>query len=328
MSVYGKINTNVLTSSGSFVKDDSANVAFYKVDSFNVSTTSAITLEINNEAVTISGNTVIVMPENATIGSDYVIWALPTGTLQATTDFVNAPVANSRKIGGFHYAPGGNATGTTGGDSTPQINEYSFWDLKFRPVNKDPRGMTCVADNFWCDIYLTGNNAVNIQCSSVYNTTIADANSSPIVSTLFGGNGSATYGSYTWYEAMELAMAFGKRCPTQQEFMAAAYGTTEQTSRGSDPVSTILDAPRTSKWGLIQATGNLYIWGKDRGGPTGNPLTESKGTQSTVSNASLFGARWDFSSNSGSRCSGWLLAASCFVSYFGSRFLCDHLILD
>ena len=327
MSVYGKINTNVLTSSGSFVKDDSANVAFYKVDSFNVSTTSAITLEINNEAVTISGNTVIVMPENATIGSDYVIWALPTGTLQATTDFVNAPVANSRKIGGFHYAPGGNATGTTGGDSTPQINEYSFWDLKFRPAIKDPRGMTLVADNFWCDIYLTGVGAItNGSCK--YNVTIADGSCPPKVPTIFGGNGSATYGSYTWYEAMELAMAFGKRCPTQQEFMAAAYGTTEQTSRGSDPVSTILDAPRTSKWGLIQATGNLYIWGKDRGGPTGNPLTESKGTQSTVSNASLFGADWGFGSYSGSRCSLWLYAASVSGNGIGSRFLFDHLILD
>ena len=327
MSVYGKINANVLTSSGSFIKDDSANVAFYKTGEFTVSTKSALTLEVNGESVTIASNTAVTMPGSANTGTDYVIWVTPTGTIQATTEFISPPVANSRKIGGFHYAPGGNATAQSGGNTTPQINEYSFWDLKFRPTCKDPRGMALVNNLFWCDIYLTGVDAIT-NGSSKYNVEIADGSSPPKIPVMFGGTGSSTYGSYTWFQAQELAMYFGKRSMTQQEFMAAMYGTTEANSNGTDPVSTSLIAKYTSKWGIIQSTGCLWIWGRERGGPTSNTNTGGRGAETTMSNASLFGGAWNYSSASGSRCSAWGHAASYSAADIGSRFACDHLILD
>ena len=336
MSVYGKINANVLTSSGSFIKDDSANVAFYKTGEFTVSTKSALTLEVNGESVTIASNTAVTMPESANTGTDYVIWVTPTGTIQATTEFISPPVANSRKIGGFHYAPGGNATAQSGGNTTPQINEYSFWDLKFRPLCRNPKGMALVADAFWSDIYLTGNNAVTLDCSSVYDTTIADANSSPIVPIQFGGNGANTYGGYTWYEAQELAVSFGKRPPTQQEFMVLSYGTTEANSAGTDPVTTKLDAIHTSKWGIMQATGNMFVYTSERCGSNTaqawHAVTEGRGSEYGEPYCVRAGGAWNSTTSSGSRCARGDTEAQTGlesgVAVNSSRFVSEHLQID
>jgi hypothetical protein len=160
---------------------------------------------------------------------------------------------------------------------------------------------------------------------------------------MFGGSGSSTYGSYTWFEAMELAIAFGKRCPTYWEFSCAAFGTTEATASGGTDVPTTgangTGATSawnifTSKWGIIQASGCLWIWGRERGGYynlTADWIadqTENRGSEYNAPNASLFGGDWSSSSSSGSRCSGWSGSASGTDSTIGSRFVCDHLILD
>ena len=251
---------------GLFRKADPTIVAWTKTGNFTVSTATTLYVEVNGELKTIASSTAVTMPGSATTGTDYAIWAKTDGTLEATSNHTTPPTANARKVGGFHYAPGGNATGTSGGNTTAQINEYSFWDLKFRPACPDPRGMTLVGGGFWSDIYLTGVDAIT-NGSSKYNVTMADGSSPPKVPTMFGGNGSTTYGSYTWFEAMELATAFGKKCPTQMEFMSLAYGTTEASSIGSDQASTVLNAAYTSKWGVIQSTGVLWVRGRDRAGP-------------------------------------------------------------
>jgi hypothetical protein len=267
----------------------------------------------------------------ATTGTDYAIWAKPGGTLEATSNHSTPPIANSRKVGGFHYAPGGNAAAQSGGNTTAQINEYSFWDLKYRPSAPDPRGMTLVAGVFWIDIYLTGVDAIT-NGSSKYNVTMADGASPPKVPTMFGGNGSTTYGSYTWFEAMELGTAFGKRCPTQQEFMSAMYGTTEASSIGTDQNNTILNATYTSRWGVMQSSGVLYVWGRERAGPYAsaawNANTEGRGSEYNAPNACLLGGGWSDGVVSGSRCSFWGVAASNSLGDIGSRFSCDHLQLD
>ena len=263
-------------------------------------------------------------------GTDYAIWAKPDGTLEATSNHTSPPVANARKVGGFHYAPGGNATAQSGGDTTPQINEYSFWDLKWKPACPDPRGMTLVADGFWVDIYLTGVDAIT-NGSSAYNVTIADGSSPPKVPTMFGGDGVTTYGGYTWFECMELATSFGKRAMTQLEFMSAAYGTTEETSRGSDAVTTQMsttDDDFTSKWGVIQSTGVMDVWGRDRATGSTNTDTDGRGTENSAPNAVTFGGGWGFGSDAGSRRSRWASSASSSASAFGSRFACDHLTLE
>ena len=171
--------------------------------------------------------------------------------------------------------------------------------------------------------------------SSKYNVTIADGSSPPKVPTMFGGDGSSTYGSYTWFEAMELATAFGKKIPTQQEFMSLAYGTTEASSRGSDPGTTQMSATDdnfTSKWGCIQSTGTLWVWARDRGGPyagaSWNANTEGRGSEYNAPNAARLGGDWNDAPDSGSRCSNWGSAASVSVNSIGSRFVSEHLQLD
>src|SRR6056297_3167909 len=247
-----------------FSKNDATEVAWTKTGNGTAETQTVLNVEVNGAVLTIASGTSITMP-SLSAGTDYAIWAKPDGGLEATSNHTSPPVANARKVGGFHYAPGGNATAQSGGDTTPQLNEYSFWDLKWKPACPDPRGMTLVADGFWVDIYLTGVDAIT-NGSSAYNVAIADGSSPPKVPAMFGGNGSTTYGSYTWFEAQELATAFGKRTMTQIEFMSAAYGTTEETDGGSDPGSTILRSAFTSKWGMMLSTGNMRVWGRDRGG--------------------------------------------------------------
>ena len=315
---------------GLFRKQDPAVVAWTKTGNGTATTATILYIEVNGSIKTIASGTSITMP-TLTAGTDYAIWAKTDGTLEATSNHTSPPTANARKVGGFHYAPGGNATGRSGGNTTAQINEYSFWDLKFRPACPDPRGMTLVGGGFWADIYLTGVDAIT-NGSSKYNVTMADGSSPPKVPTMFGGDGSTTYGSYTWFEAMELATAFGKKCPTQMEFMSLAYGTTEASSVGTDQVSTVLNAAYTSKWGVIQSAGVLYVWARDRGGPAAaaswNANTEGRGSEFNAPNAGRLGGAWTSGSDSGSRCSAWNFAASASDSNIGSRFVCDHLQLD
>lgn len=331
--------SDLVPSSGLFYKSDSTIVAFTKTGNFTLTTSQAIKVEVNGALKEIAASTSVTMP-TATTGTDYAIWAKTDGTLEATSNHTSPPTANARKIGGFHYAAGGNASAQAGGNTTAQINEYSIWDLKFRPVASDPRGMALVAGGFWMDIYLTGVDAIT-NGSSKYNVTIGDGSSPPKVPSLFGGNGTTTYGSYTWFEACELASAFQKRLPTQREFMAAAYGTTEATASGGTDVPTTGATGTgatsawnvfTSKWGIIQASGCMWAWGDDRAGPyaaaSWNANTEGRGSEYNAPNAVILGGGWSDGALCGSRCSYWNDAASLSFSLLGSRFACDHLQLD
>ena len=318
---------DIVVSYGLFRKADPTIVAWSKTSAFTVSTATTFYIEVNGALHTIASSTAVTMPGSATTGTDYAIWAKTDGTLEATTNHTSPPTANARKVGGFHYAAGGNSTGTSGGDTTPQINEYSFWDLKWRPSCADPRGMTLVGGGFWMDIYLTGADAIT-NGSSKYNVTIAAGASPPKIPTMFGGDGSTTYGFYTWFEAMELATAFGKQCPTQQEFMSAMYGTTENSSLVAEEVSTILNEAYTSKWGVMQSTGVKRVWSRDRGGAynTGGyastPL--SRGLEYNAPYAGLLGGRWALTTASGSRSSEWQYSALTSFTSIGSRFSCSH----
>jgi len=326
---------------GNLYKVDAAVVAFTKTGAGTATIKAGTIAAVGGISVTFDTDTAVIMPALAA-GTDYAIYVCTDGSIRADASF-SAPsgytTANSRKIGGFHYAPGGNAAANAGGDTTPQINEYSFWDLKFKPSCPDPRGMTLVAGGFWVDIYLTGVDAIT-NGSSKYNVTIADVSSPPKIPSLFGGNGTTTYGTLTWFEAMELATAFGKRCLSQQEFMAAMYGTTEATQSGGTDIPTTGVTGTgatsawnvfTSKWGVVQATGCMWIWGLDRGGPYGaaawNANTEGRGSEHNAPNAVLLGGSWDAGAACGSRCSHWLHVASFSADSIGSRFSCDHLII-
>jgi len=293
--------------------------------------------------------TAVTMP-SLTAGTDYFVYALSNGTAQAVAASgtwptpVASPPANSQLIGGFHYAPGGNATARAGGNTTAQINEFSLWDLKFRPASDDPRGMALVANAFWADIYLT-NRDPQTNGTSRNNIAIADGETggttTPIIPTLFGGNGSSRYSTFNWWNATETLAAFGKRPPTYSEFAALAFGATEAVSRGNDPVNTGLgtansgtsqtDDKFTSKWGIIQATGCLWVWGADFGGGAAAASwaanTESRGSTYQMENVAIFGGAWFESANSGSRASNWGNSPPVSGNYLGARGVCDHLRL-
>jgi hypothetical protein len=318
---------------GLFFKADASSVAFTKTGAGTVSIKAGTRVDVLGTQLTFATATAVVMP-TLTTGTDYAIYAATDGTIRADANF-SAPsgytTVNSRKIGGFHYAPGGNAAAQAGGNTTVQINEYSLWDLKFRPACTDPRGMTLVADGFWSDIYLLGVDHLT-NGTSKYNVTIADGSSPPKIPVKFGGNGSSAYGSLNRWEAAEVLMSYGKRLPDYGEFSALAYGTTEASSGGTDPGSTILRAAYTSRYGVMLASGNLWVWGSNFGGGAAGAAwtanTGGRGSTYQMENAVLFGGAWDNGAISGSRCSLWINSPTASNNNIAARGVCDHLILD
>lgn len=322
-----------LTSSanyGLFRKADPSIVAWSKTGAGTATTSTTLYVEVNGNIKTIASGTSITMP-SLSAGTDYAIWAKTDGTLEATSNHTSPPTANARKVGGFHYAPGGNSTGTSGGDTTPAINAYSMWDLKFRPACPDPRGMTLVANAFWTDIYLCGVDHYT-NGTSKYNVTHADGSSPPKRPAAFGGNGTLTYSNGNWWNFAEVMRAYGKRLPTYSEFAALAYGTTEASSVGTDQGSSVLNAAYTSKWGVIQASGVLYTWGDEFGGGAAGASwtanTDGRGSTYQMENAVRFGGAWTAGSNAGSRCSIWSVSPADSDGVIGGRGVCDHLLLD
>lgn len=325
---------------GLFYKTDPTTVAFTKTGAGTVSIKAGTKVDVAGTVVTFVGATAISMPV-LTAGTDYAIWVKDDATIQATTNFSSAPGAgNWRKIGGFHYAPGGNAAAVAGGDTTPAINAYSLWDLKFRPACSDPRGMALVADSFWSDIYLMGVDHLT-NGTSKYNVTIADGSAPPKIPTKFGGNGSTAYSTLNWWESSEVLQSWGKRLPTYDEFAALAYGTTEAISSGGSDVPTTgvtgTGATNawnkfTSRWGVIQATGCLYVWGGEFGGGAAGAAwaanTGGRGSTYQMENAVIFGGYWGSTTESGSRCSYWNNSPTGSLYSIGARGVCDHLTLD
>ncbi|MEN6629996.1 MAG: hypothetical protein ABFC42_10150 [Sulfuricella sp.] len=325
-----------------FAKADSSSVVFTKTGAGTVSVKAGTLVAVNGKLITFAAQTAVTMPA-LTAGTDYAIYVCDDGTMRADAS-MSAPsgytTTNSRKIGGFHYAPGGNATGVAGGDTTPAINAYSLWDLKFRPACVDPRGMALVADSFWADIYLCGVDHLT-NGTSKYNVTIADGASPPKIPTKFGGNGSTAYTTLNWWEANEVLQSWGKRSPTYDEFAALAYGTTEATSSGGTDVPTTGVSGTgatstwnkfTSKWGVIQASGCLWVWGGEFGGGAAAAAwtanTGGRGSTYQMENAALFGGFWGDPSLSGSRASHWGASPPLSFSDIGARGVCDHLIID
>jgi hypothetical protein len=359
------ITNLTLPNNAIFSKTNSNAVLFTAPSSSTVSTQTDLFASVNGKTVIVTSATSVSMPSLAA-GSNYVVWLLPAGTLQATLNSASAPVSGSRVIGGFHYAPGGNATGfNTGGNATPAINPYSFWDLKWLPkcqnlVNGLPAatGMALVANSFWADIYLLNTNP-DVNTTSKYGVQIASGASSstfPNIPAAFAETGFSKYSTFTWYEAGEVMSAYGKRLPTYREYSALAYGTSELVAISSDPVNSglgngstpgagvnINGYAYTSKWGVIQSSGVYFVWGQDvsasgatlTAGHTAASYTASNGNsrgqvyQDTNENlrAAVFGGYWIYASVSGSRYSFWASAFSGSGGDISARGVCDHLIL-
>ncbi|WP_280568267.1 hypothetical protein [Chromohalobacter sp. 296-RDG] len=305
-----------------FTKSDGSRAAWTAPTVSTLVTTSSLSLVVGPSLVTIAGGTDVALPALSP-GTDYTIYAHADGTLEAV-DADSAAPSDTRAVGGFHASAGA-------GD----IVTASLWDLNWRPDAHSPRGM--VRDpksGIWADIYLM-DTQYGVNGYSRNGAQIADDNDRPVTPDEYGGNGSDTYGSMSWWVAVDLAMAAGKRLPFYQEFTALAYGVVERQAVGSDPGTTQHQAGHRSACGCEQITGTLWQWGADINGTsaTGSSswkeLTEGRGDIYTNSIRSpRFGAGWNGGSLAGSRASDWNNRPDYSGGRISARGVCDHMNLQ
>jgi hypothetical protein len=279
-----------------------------------------------------------------TNNTDMAIWQHPTtGALVSDASYTAAPAGatGGSIVGGYHYVPSGRPTAFNSGSptSTAEILEYSIWDLTWRPVCPDPRGMTCVDGRFWCDLYFCGSTsyattAFSAVPSSKIGLTIADNGNPALIPSFYGGNGSTAYSLLSgnnpesWYNFAEVAHSFGKRFMWSWEFQAAAFGAPEAGSRGTDPGTVIWE--RQSKWGLAQATGTINAWAAEHTSLADSPSNTNTGGRGTVfgtQRALSVGGYYSLGSISGSRTFEWRTVPPGDGSTLqAGRFACDHVI--
>ncbi len=241
-------------------------------------------------------------------GCDYGVFV--SGKSLRVEKLEKFPARAASLFGGFHFAQGGNAPARAGGDIISVGNLYSLRDVNFRPSCRDPRGMVFIdalRDPFWCDIYLLGINHV-VDGTSKWGVTIADGNDPPA-----DPKGGA-FRRLDYATAEAVMKHHGKALLSYDEFRAAAFGVTEKTAHDGDPKTTQIDAPRTSKFGMMQATGNLWVWGHD--GDPDNPRP------------SLFGGSWWSVDDAGSRQAVVGYWAGHSDEALGARGRSDHLSLE
>lgn len=260
------------------------------------------TVMIDAAATAFGEDTDIDMPE-LVAGTDYAV-VIDEGRAIAVDASIGVPAT---AIGGFHFAPGGNAPEREGGDDIPAINQHSCWDAGFRPSCADPRGMVLarILDGraSWIDIYKLGVEHAG-QGTSRHGVTIANGRDLP------GKAGGGKYSKLDYATAVAILAHHGKQLLDFDEFRAAAIGVTEKTAADSRPKTTGLDEARTSRFGLMQATGNLRDWGTD--GDPDNPR------------ASIFGGSWFYGGDSGSRYAGLGSWPGDSYDDVGARGRCDH----
>src|SRR5690554_2376819 len=302
----------------SFNKQDRA-ARLFELSGSTLQTAQPVSLDVDGTIITLAAGVAVTLPTLAS-HTDYLIYCSQSGALPAQP-WDNAAPANSRAVGGFHAY-----------HTTATINPNSIWDLGYRPT-ANPRGMTQCPTGDWVDIYLMDVD-YGINGYSRGGVTIADGESPPKIPAIYGGNGTATYGSLTWFEAVDLAAAAGKRLLTYAMFTAAAYGVVERQAVGTDPVTTKYQAGHRSACGMEQATGCLYQWGEDINGTSATgtvswqDITGGRGDIYTHSiRAVRLGANWNSASHSGSRASGWNIAPSDPGSGVSARASCGHMTL-
>ena len=94
-----------------FGKADPRSVCFVKTGAGTIALKAGTAIAVAGRMKAFPAQTNVLMPA-LVAGTDYAVYACDDGTLRADASFT-APsgytAANSRKIGGFHYSPGGNA---------------------------------------------------------------------------------------------------------------------------------------------------------------------------------------------------------------------------
>ncbi|MEX0801701.1 MAG: hypothetical protein WD379_10845, partial [Dehalococcoidia bacterium] len=305
-----------------FVKADGSQPAWAAPTTTTLETASDLALVVGSTIVQIAAGTAVTLPALAA-GTDYTIYAATDGSLQAV-DADSAAPADERAVGGFHASAGAS-----------EIVETSLWDLNWRPSAHSPRGMVHdPKSGLWADIYLVDVDYA-LNGYSRNGQTIADDGSQPKIPTEYGGDGTATYATASWWSFNDILSAAGKRYPFYQEFTALAYGVVERQAVGSDPVTTQHEAGHRSACGVEQATGVMWQWGADINGTTAtgtvawNDWADGRGDIYTHSiRSALFGGLWANGSNAGSRASHWNSQPDSSGSHIGARGVCGHVNLQ
>ena len=303
---------------------------------------------INN--VTLSLNTDLVGSVK-TAGTDYYVYKRLDGTYYLSAD---KSITTDSKIGGFHYGLTGEVETPTGNKTEADmveirgINSHSIWDFNFRPI-ANPEGMVYIGGK-WYDIYLLNSehiaNGTSKAGAIIAAGTTTNGRAIPKIPIMFGGDGTLNYGKLTWFQACEIAKSHSKELISYAEYQTIAYGVSEQQSSQINGYEVAVGAIEhyanlTSKFGIEQATGTQWIWGKDVGGNRSeNPtawgwqtgLTDSRGNIYALHNshitAVLLGAYRGAGANAGSRSSNWSYYVGHSGWFIGCRFASDHLAPD
>lgn len=254
-----------------------------------------------------------------TAGSDYFVHITENGSpfisLQET-------VADAALIGGFHYglttedeAPSGNKT-EWDMEQIRGINAYTFWDLNFRCTAKAGNRGRFFYKGGWYDIYLAGEDYGLDFYSKPFVFIAAGASyysrKYPKIPLEFGGDGVTTYGKLTPFQAMDLSNAAGMSLIEYDEFTAIAYGVQEGLAQAEPVVGMVGHQPAlTSKYGMEQAAGVQWIWGRTKGSSSYSSggwkdITDGRGQVYSGLMVGLLGAvQTQVAERSGSRASFW-----------------------
>lgn len=338
-----------------FIKPDYEIPLFVKISPNSFKVPLGTRIVVGGTTISLISDTILSLTADLdvgtkTAGTDYYVYARADSTFYISA---NKTISSDRLIGGFHYSLVPENEALTGNKTEADmvnirgINAYSFWDLKFRPIS-NPEGMVYVGGK-WYDIYLLNSEHI-VNGTSKANATIAggattNGRAIPKIPLEYGGDGIVTYGKLTWFQVCEIAKAHSKELISYEEFMAIAYGVNEQKSSQTNAYEVVVGkiehySNLTSKYGIEQASGTQWIWGKNVGGNrdegsigwawrTG--LTDNRGNIYALHNnhitAVLLGGFRINSISSGSRASLWRHYVWASDESVGCRFACDHLKL-
>ena len=362
-SVRGKLNAAIAEANKVDAKQDASDITKIDKQSPCILKTGGSTASVaagtqvrlaSGVVITCAVNTAITMP-TLTAGEDYSVWVHPDGTASAVADPYSAPatapVVGARKIGGFHYSltapgttPAGGSFATTGFtnqggnyiwdqakvDRIAGINEFSIWDLLWH-CKGEQRGMALDPEmQQWVGIYFCGTNHIT-SGPSRYNTDVASGTVLPKIPLAYGGDGTATYGRFSQYEAEEIANSHGLKLPSIELFRSATFGVTEEQSLGGASVTIPATARQpgyTSRIGIEQATGHIHAFTAGNSAAGGSAWITGPNRGQAYGNLWILragGARTDGSS-SGSRCSSSHFTAWLSPWSLGLRVAGDHVI--
>ena len=325
---------------------------FVKVSPSSIKIPAGLKITVGTESFKVLTDYTLTLASNLvgstkTAGTDYYVYAKSNSTFYISA---NDAITTDRLIGGFHYGLVGETETATGNKLEADmvkirgINQYSFWDLKYRPV-ASTKGMVKIGSE-WYDIYLLNSEHI-ANGTSKAGLTIAGGITNygraiPKIPLEYGGNNTLNYGKFTWFQACEIAKANAKRLISYSEFPTIAYGVLEGVSSSTNAYETVAGKIEhypnlTSKFGIEQATGVQNIYGDDLMNGYGTTSfasnttnTDSRGFINATANSPtavvLSGSHND-GVNAGSRASSW----SSFVWNsnwsIGCRFACGHLEL-